>query len=97
MENKIEYTAEYLMKEALQKIANPIAYLQQEAKEQGAQLDGMGAIALANNANWLSSVAARALLEIGDIQAQQKILNDKEPQKEDKFPGDSFYDDMYGR
>lgn len=74
----IQYSKEEIMRQALEKIANPIAYLQQEAKDQGGQLDGMGAIALANNANWLSSIAARALHEISEMEAQQKKLSDIE-------------------
>lgn len=101
-----------VMKQALQKIANPIAYLQQEAEEQNGQLDGMRAIALANNANWLSSVAARALHEVSENEAQKKLLSDAEDkvwddqreamfnawkEKEDKKEQLNLYDDKPGQ
>ena len=47
--------------EALRKIANPIGYLQSKAKKEGAQLDGLWAVRLANDAGWLKLIACEAL------------------------------------
>jgi len=60
----MEQTTEQIMKEALWSIANPIAYLQQEAEKEGGKLDGAGAIYLSNNANWLQGIARKALEKI---------------------------------
>lgn len=49
------------MRTALWQIANPIAHLQQEAEKEGGKLDGMGAISLAKDANWLQGIARKAL------------------------------------
>ncbi len=74
----MEQTAEQIMKEALEAIAKPIVYLQKEAEKEGGQLNGMEAIALSNNANWLSSIASRALFEIANIQKQVPDKQDEE-------------------
>lgn len=50
--------------DALKKIASPITYLQQEAKNKGASIDGMAAIALSNDAAWLRQTAESALKNI---------------------------------
>lgn len=49
---------------ALEKIANPIVYLQKEAEKSGASLNGQAAIMLANDANWLRDIAKKALKEM---------------------------------
>lgn len=49
------------LREALGKIANPIAALRKEAKSQGARLDGMMACRLAESANYLSGIARKAI------------------------------------
>lgn len=46
--------------EALQKIQNPVAYLQNSLKE-GERLDGVMAVALSNDANWLKEIARKAI------------------------------------
>jgi hypothetical protein len=50
-------------REALEKIANPISYLQREAKESGYILNGQKAYELSNDANWLKNIAIEALKE----------------------------------
>lgn len=49
------------LREELDKIANPITYFQKEAQAQGGVLNGGMAALLANDANWLRSVAKEAL------------------------------------
>ena len=51
---------------ALQKIANPIKYLQDEAEEEGARLDGYMAIQLTKDANFYQEIARKALEEIAN-------------------------------
>lgn len=48
-------------KSALNKIVNPIHYLQEEAKKQDASLNGMMAIQLSRDHEWLRSIALKAL------------------------------------
>jgi hypothetical protein len=57
-------TKEQLMTEALTKIAFPVSYLQDEAKKEGAQLNGQIALQLSGNADWLKSIAQKCLEEI---------------------------------
>lgn len=57
----MEQSTEEIMRTALWQIANPIAHLQQEAEKEGGKLDGMGAISLAKDANWLQGIARKAL------------------------------------
>lgn len=49
------------MQKALEKIANPILFFQQYAKQEGRQLDGQVVVQLANNSAWLRNEAASAL------------------------------------
>lgn len=49
------------LRAALQKIANPIGYLQEYAKQEGRQLDGHVAVQISKDAGWLKSEAAKAL------------------------------------
>ena len=51
---------------ALQKIANPIKYLQDEAEKEGAKLDGYIAIQLTKSANFYVEIAYKALQEIAN-------------------------------
>ena len=51
---------------ALQKIANPIKYLQDEAEKDGAKLDGYMAIQLTEDANFYQEIARKALEEIAN-------------------------------
>ena len=48
----------------LERIANPIKYLQEEAEKDGSKLDGAMAIQLSKDANWLQSLAEQAIKEI---------------------------------
>lgn len=45
----------------LRKIANPIGYFQEYAKQQGREIDGHMAVQISNDAGWLKSEAAKAL------------------------------------
>lgn len=49
------------LRAALDKVANPITYLQKEAQAQGDVLNGGMAVALANDPHWLRSIASEAL------------------------------------
>lgn len=49
---------------ALENIANPIKYLQEEAAKDGCTLNGGAAIALAKDAVWLGGLAKSALTKI---------------------------------
>lgn len=49
------------MKEALEKIQNPIMYLQRQAEANWASLDGIMAVALSRDCEWLKSIAYDAL------------------------------------
>ena len=51
---------------ALQKIVNPIKYLQEEAEKEGARLDGYMAIQLTKDANFYQEIARNALEEIAN-------------------------------
>lgn len=46
---------------ALEKIENPILFLQKEAKSQGASLNGLMAVALSKDCEWLKSIASEAI------------------------------------
>lgn len=49
------------LKEALEKISNPVLYLQQQAVKNGASLDGMMAISLSKDCEWLKGIASEAI------------------------------------
>ena len=51
---------------ALEKIAFPLDYLKNEADKDGTKLDGISAIYLCNDANWLRDLAKKALTEIAN-------------------------------
>jgi predicted nucleic acid-binding Zn-ribbon protein len=51
------------LEDALNKIADPISYLQSKAEKEGKQLDGQMVIAFSNSANCLKDIA-RAALEV---------------------------------
>ena len=59
---------------ALKNIAYPIDYLRREAKKEGKELDGYMALKLAQDGNWLSDIAADALIEIA---REKEKENDK--------------------
>ena len=48
--------------DALHKIAYPLAYFQKVADKAGGQLDGVKALQISNDAGWLKTVAAGALV-----------------------------------
>jgi len=56
-----EVSREY--KEALEKIAQPLKYLQKEADINNVVLDGNIAIRLANDQHWLRNIAIKTLKE----------------------------------
>ncbi len=47
--------------EALERIANPLKYFQDEAKKDGSQLNGPMALQIANNPDWLKQQAEAAI------------------------------------
>jgi hypothetical protein len=49
------------LRAALQKIANPIGYFQEYAKQEGREIDGHMAVQISKDPGWLSSEAAKAL------------------------------------
>jgi hypothetical protein len=49
------------LRAALRKIANPIGYFQEYAKQEGRQIDGHMVIQISKDPGWLSSEAAQAL------------------------------------
>lgn len=50
--------------EALREIASPIEYMQKRAEQDGAMIDGQMAVRLSNDADYLKSIAAKALSAI---------------------------------
>ena len=56
-------TKEETFRQALEAIANPLIHLQRKADESGARLNGMGALALCNDPNYLRGIARKALEE----------------------------------
>jgi hypothetical protein len=46
---------------ALEKIQNPVLYLQKQAQSQGASFDGLMAVALSKDCEWLKSIAYEAI------------------------------------
>ena len=49
------------LRNALDRIANPISWMRRDAEEQGARLDGHMAAQLANSASYLQQIAERTL------------------------------------
>ena len=64
--------------EALNKIANPVGWMQNDAEKRGLRLDGMWAIKIAENPNWLREIAETALKEIAAIEAKRDELSQVE-------------------
>jgi uncharacterized protein with ACT and thioredoxin-like domain len=52
---------------ALEKITNPIKYLQEEAEKDGAKLNGYMAIEITKDANFYKEIARKALEEIANL------------------------------
>lgn len=49
------------LKEALEKIQNPVLYLQKQAEASGAKIDGLMAVALSKDCEWLKNIAYETL------------------------------------
>ena len=49
------------LKEALEKIQNPVMYLQKQAQASGSKLDGLMAVALSKDCEWLKGIEFEAL------------------------------------
>jgi len=74
MENRIIKPDLHLIAiQALDKIAYPIAYLQNDAKEKGCNLDGVAANQLAENPAWLRNIAITALSDISAAHQFNKV------------------------
>ena len=88
MDNQI--TPYQAMKTALQKIANPIAFMQEEAVKEGAQLNGMMAIQIASDPNYLKNIAQTALNLVDIIEFNAKEKADKEAKGWEDFREGAF-------
>ena len=66
MENK-ESIGKQLAISALEKIANPIKYLQDEAEKEGAKLNGYMAVEISKDVNFYRDIARKALENINNI------------------------------
>lgn len=64
------------LKVALDKIANPIKFMQDNLKE-GESLNGLMALQLANSPIWLKQIAEDALSEISSLESQGKEPDSK--------------------
>lgn len=49
------------LKEGLEKIQNPVLYLQKQAEASGAKMDGLMAVALSKDCEWLKNIAYETL------------------------------------
>lgn len=49
------------LRDALERIANPLKFIQESAERAGMSLDGRVAAQLASDAGWLKGIAKRAL------------------------------------
>jgi len=67
-------------KEALKKISNPVGWMQNDAEKRGLRFDGMWAIKIAENPNWLREIATNCLSEIAALEKQIKEQESKEIQ-----------------
>ena len=61
-------TPETIAIAALWKIFDPIKHLQQEAEKAGAKLDGVSALTLAKDPQYLKNIAQSALFEINELE-----------------------------
>jgi hypothetical protein len=57
-------------KEALNKIAFPIKYLNEKAKSEGVQLNDMMTLQICQDANWLKQIAEDCILEIESLESE---------------------------
>lgn len=74
----MEYSKEYIMKEALEEIVNPIWFMQDRAEKEGNKIDGMYAITLDKDPNYLKGIAKKALDKISEMEKIEKEKTDKE-------------------
>jgi hypothetical protein len=65
------------LEEALNKIAFPLKYLQNKAKEEGTIINGMMALSICQDANWLKQIAEDCLIEIASL--KDEIEKEKQP------------------
>jgi len=88
-------------KEALNKIYNPIGWMQNDAEKRGLRLDGMWAIKLAEDPNYLRKIANTALFELSTLEQEpeeemylkesvMKAIND-EPELPGEMPDEIYY------
>ena len=61
---KIMNVKYFIMKEALEEIANPISFMRKRAESQGGELNGYWANQLVNDPHFLKSIAIEALNKI---------------------------------
>ena len=64
-------TKEKLQEEALRKIANPIAWLQNDAEKRGLRLDGNWAIQMAGDSNYLRGIANDCLSQLAELKEEE--------------------------
>jgi len=74
----MEYSIEYMLKEALEEIANPIWFMQQRAEKEGNKIDGMYAISLAKDPVYLQQIAKAVLDTVSNIEEERKKKSDQE-------------------
>jgi hypothetical protein len=63
-------------REALSKIAFPLKYLKDKADKEGATLNGMMALQICQDANWLKQIAEDCLMETDELEAKMKEVTD---------------------
>ncbi|MFA5195583.1 MAG: hypothetical protein WC401_07275 [Bacteroidales bacterium] len=65
-------------REALRKIAFPLKYLKDKADKEGAIFNGMMALQICQDANWLKQIAKDCLMETGELEAKMKEITDED-------------------
>jgi len=60
------------MREALDRIARPVWWMQEDAKRTGHTLNGAMAASLADSGNYLRNIAEKALSENDQVEARRK-------------------------
>ena len=63
-------------REALSKIAFPLKYLKDKADKEDATLNGMMALQICQDANWLKQIAEDCLMETDELEAKMKEVTD---------------------
>ncbi len=69
-------SVENILQEALEKIENPIKWLQIEAEKNGYELNGDMAIQTSNDANYLKGIARTALMDADDEHNKIELLDE---------------------